>query len=442
MKFHYYLLIIVSLLFSACTSDPLINLDANLEKRLKNVSKTGELDYFIFPSSEDFQNLPNQDPKNPVTAEKVKLGKFLFFETGIAQESNESSSYETYSCSSCHIPSAGFTPGRIQGVADGALGFGSGRQKANNYESHEVDAQGVRPLSILNSAYSTNALWSGSFGSNGINEGTEQAWHNDLAFEINFEQLEGLEAQNIEGLITHRMEVNRVMLDAYGYREMFDAAFPNDMESERYSEKNVSFALAAFLRTIYAQNAPFQNWLKGESTALTEQQKNGALLFLGKAQCYNCHNGPAFNNMTFHALGVSDLAEHPDALNTSLDDPRNLGRGFFTGDAEDNFKFKVPQLYNLKNYSHYFHGSSKTTLEEVVDYKIAAQSENPRVAQDLLSPLFNPISLSRTEKEDLIAFLKEGLYDPNLFRYQPEELPSGHCFPNNDKASRAILGCD
>ena len=432
-----------AVLFVTCVSEPIVDLDIRLEKRLKEVSRTGEIDYFIFPDSDDYLNLPNQDVKNPVTEAKAELGKLLFFETGIAQDPFDENSLETYSCSSCHIPAAGFTPGRFQGVADGAIGFGRGRQKAPDYGDFEVDAQGLRPLSVLNSGYSSNGLWSGGFGSFGVNEGTEDLWHHREDFEVNFEQLQGLEAQNIEGLATHRMVVNDKMLNEYGYRELFDNAFPDHDVSERYSVRNVSFALSAYLRTLYAQKAPFQQWLKGEKNALTEEEKLGAMVFLEKANCTNCHNGPAFNNMAFHALGVADMMQvHPYALNTTLDEPRNLGRGFFTGNTEDNYKFKVPQLYNLKNYSHYFHGSSKTTLEEVVDYKIEATSENPNVSQDLLSPLFNPITLTTEERDALLTFLRDGLYDPNLFRFQPEALLSGNCFPNNDKASKAILGCD
>lgn len=442
MKFYYTLCLLIGAFLFGCMNEPVVGLDAKLEKSLLQVSRSGQLDYFVFPSSEDYSNLPNQDPKNPITAEKVKLGNLLFFETGIAQDPLKSDGLETYSCSSCHIPSAGFTPGRIQGIADGAIGFGRGRQVSTSYRGEEVDAQGVRPLSVLHSAYSTNALWSGTFGSTGVNVGTEAYWDNDPSFEINHEHLEGLEAQNIEGLKTHRMEVTQKMLRDYGYKELFDEAFPEFDITERYSQTTTSFALAAFLRTIYAQEAPFQKWLKGDQTAMTESQKLGALLFFGKANCSSCHNGPALSNMTFHALGTKDLAEHADAVNTDLQDPRNLGRAFLTGEESDYYKFKVPQLYNLKNYSHYFHGSSKTTLEEVLDFKIKAQTENPNVDQSRISGFFNPISLTENEKAALLDFLSEGLHDPYLTRYQPEELPSGNCFPNNDLASRAILGCD
>ena len=137
------------------------------------------------PSSTDFTSIPNQDPKNPITTEKVDLGKMLFFETGLGLEPTYPVSKETYSCSSCHIPERSFTAGRFQGIADGAVGYGqSGEKRKKNpyYEGDEVDAQGARPLPMLNLAYVTNALWAGSFGSYNVNTGTESAWDNDTLF--------------------------------------------------------------------------------------------------------------------------------------------------------------------------------------------------------------------------------------------------------------------
>ena len=441
MKIIFPLIAIICMI-GACTHEPIITLDAALEDRLIKVAPTKSIQYFSFPEPGDLNAIPNQESANPLTSEKVKLGKLLFYETGLAQNPLNSESLETFSCSSCHIPSAGFTPGRFQGVADGAIGFGRGRQLANGYQSDEVDAQGVRPLSVLNSAYSTNALWSGTFGARGVNVGTEHLWDSDPVFEINHSGFEGLEAQNIEGLKLHRMEINPTVLDEHGYRALFDEAFPDFPQNERYSEVTASFALAAYLRTLFANEAPFQKYLNGDMNALTESQKRGALVFFEKANCYKCHNGPAFSNVAFYALGTADLTQHSDVLNTSENDKRNLGRGSFTGLPDDNYKFKVPQLYNLKSYSHFFHGSSKETLEEVIDFKLKADSENPNIATSELSGLFTPVRLSDDEKADLLDFLKEGLYDPNLNRYVPEEILSGNCFPNNDAASRAMLGCD
>ncbi len=76
-------------------------------------------------SSDDYSSLPNQDSKNPITSEKVKLGKMLFFETGFGLEPKYNVSMQGYSCASCHVPERGFTAGRFQGIGDGAIGFGT-----------------------------------------------------------------------------------------------------------------------------------------------------------------------------------------------------------------------------------------------------------------------------------------------------------------------------
>ncbi len=426
----------------SCTQDELNNpLDRQLKASLDRVSATGNYDFYTFPQSTDYASLPNQDPHNPITADKVSLGKMLFHETGLATGSLLGSCSQTYSCATCHIPSAGFTPGRMQGLADGGIGHGENRQLLPSYESTDVDAQGLRPLSILNVGYVTNTLWSGIFGAHGVNEGTEDVWGLDPLSAVNFEGLEGLESQNIEGLELHRLEITEQVLDEFGYRALFDECFPDVPVEERYNVTTASFALGAYLRTVLANESPFQHWLNGELDAMTNAQKRGALLFLGKARCYNCHKNPNLGSMEFHTLGTSDLYHNDAALNTSNEDSRNLGRAFFTRKEEDNFKFKVPQLYNLRDYTHFFHGSSKTTLREVIEFKLAAVSENSNVPNELLSSRFKPISLSEEEVNNLIDFLENGLYDPNLERYVPEQVLSGNCIPNNDSFSQIELGC-
>jgi len=194
------------------------------------------------------------------------------------------------------------------------------------------------------------------------------------------------------------------------------------------------------LRTLITNKAPFQDYLKGNRNALTEQEKRGAMLFFGDAKCATCHSSPS---MTFYAVGVKDLYEcATDVFGTSADDVRNLGRGSFTGKEEDMHKFKVPQLYNLKDTPFYFHGSSKTTLKEVVEYFNDAIPENASVPASQIPPIFSPLGMSQSEVDDLVAFLENGLHDPDLERYAPDYILSGNCFPNNDPQSRIDLGCD
>lgn len=432
----------------SCVHEPdpirLINLD--LKNLIEASSPTHKSDFFIMPESSDLGQLPNQDKKNPITSAKVELGKFLFFETGLALEPKYGVSTSTYSCSSCHIPSKGFTAGRFQGIADGGLGFGlegEGRKKNKIYSGGEVDAQGARPLPTINLTYVTNALWAGSFGSFGVNKGTSSVWNQDTLIEINFKQIEGLEANNQRALIVHRQVVNKTVTDKLGYTPLFDQAFPEMPASSRYSRETAGMAIAAYQRTILTNQAPFQNWLKGDETALSEPQKRGAVLFFGKAGCINCHKSPSFNSMEFQAIGSNHLYQSGfDVFRTDALDRRNLGRGGFTYREEDMFKFKVPQLYNLKNVGFYFHGASKRSLREVVDYFNKGVPENPGVPSTQISASFRPLQLNQEEVNDLVEFLENALFDPNLERYMPGRTLSGNCFPNNDSASKLDLKCN
>lgn len=448
MKIKFLTCVFCIVFFISCEHDvaPSLILDSNLRQNIAAQSPTSSADFYVLPESFDLHHLPNQDKKNPVTEDKVLLGQLLFFETGLAQEAKYSVSLNSYSCSSCHVPSRGFTAGRFQGIADGAVGFGKfgeGRRKNTLYQGSEVDAQGARPLPVINLTYVTNALWAGSFGSNGVNVGTESVWNQDTMIEINRKIFEGLEANNQRALIVHRQVIDQPTMAKLGYIDLFDAAFPEYPVTKRYTRETGGLAIAAYFRTILTNQAPFQKWLKGESQALTESQKQGAMLFFGKAACVNCHKSPSFNSMEFQAVGVKNLYQSGlEVFRTDINDRRNLGRGGFTYRAEDMHKFKVPQLYNLKDVGFYFHGASKTSIRDVVEYFNKAIPENPDVPKSQISDLFNPIGLNETEIDQLTDFIANGLFDSNLERYAPIKTKSGNCFPNNDLQARIDMGCN
>lgn len=432
---------------SSCKHDPIdgsTDVDLTLIENIQSVSPTGDESYFLLPSSSDFENIP-QDPKNPLSWEKVELGKMLFFETGIALGANHPSAVGTYSCASCHVPSAGFLPGNSQGMADGAIGFGvngEGRTISPMYQEDRVDVQGNRPLSVLNVAYVSNTSWNGQFGGNNVNVGTESLWDLDHSTEVNHLGYHGLESQNIEGVKLHRMMMDENIADSLGYKLYFDRAFAERSENERYNLETTALAISAYLRTLTTDEAPFQKWLNGDRYAMTESQKNGAVLFFGDAQCFYCHKSPALQSNEFHALGTKGIYQLPNPVATSKDDRRNLGRGGFTNDVADYYKFQVPQLYNLKNAGFYFHGSSKHSIKEVVEYKSLAESENPDVPRSQISDRFQEVNLSNSEVDQLVDFIENGLYDPNIERHVPDFVLSGNCFPNNDPMSKVHLGCE
>ena len=419
-------------------------IDEELKSRMRALSPSGDLAYYRLPSSQNLASIP-QSGHNPLTHEKIELGKMLFFETGLANDPAYEAGRGTYSCATCHVPSAGFLPGRAQGIADGGFGFGIGgeqRSTFSDYDESELDVQGARPLSVLNTAFVTNSTWSGKFGANHANLGTESSWEQEEATRINHLGMDGLESQNIEGLALHRMQISPEIITELGYKPMFDQAFADFPESDRYSPMTASFALSAYLRSLLTNEAPFQKWLRGENKAMTERQKKGAMLFYGKAGCYRCHQGAAMSAVKFYALGVNDLYHRGDAFNTSAADKRNLGRGGFTGQEQDMYKFKVPQLYNLKNASFYFHGSSKNNLWGVVEYFNRGIPENDDVPIEQIATEFHPLNLTTIEIDALVSFLSDGLYDAEIDRYVPEKILSGNCFPNNDATSRSDLGCE
>ena len=229
----------------------------------------------------------------------------------------------------------------------------------------------------------------------------------------------------------------------WGYTELFDSAFPEFDESTRYSLITGSLAISAYLRSVISTDAPFQDWLRGKSSAMTSEEKNGALLFFGKANCNRCHYNQNLGSNEYHALGVNDMDQHPQSV--KADNPvakRNLGRGGFTLREEDLYKYKVPGIYNIGDSEHFFHGSSAKTLEELIDYKDAAERENERVSLENMSPKFSKLNLTQKEKAQLIAFIRTGLKDPNIERFQPEFVMSGNCIPNNDEESQDYLNCN
>lgn len=434
-----------AMLVSSCTADKmptLIELDNELRDLVAQAAPTGDASFYILPDGTDLSEIP-QDPKNPLTPEKVALGKMMFFDTGFAQDALKESGIGTYSCATCHVPEAGFKPNMFQGVADGGIGFGilgAGRIRNNEYREEELDVQAARPLTMVNVAFVPNTFWNGQFGSTHENVGTEDVWDAEPATQLNKRGFQGIETQNFDGLKTHRIRIDKEALDRFGYTELYDQVFGDVPLEERYTTETASLAYSAYIRTIIGDKAPFQDWLKGDNSALNYEEKKGGILFFGKANCSNCHYNQNLGSMEFHALGVKDMYQTA-SYNPDPNDKRNLGRGGFTLKEEDNFKFKVPGLYNIKDTKFYFHGASKQSLDEVIEYKIKAQTENSNVPQELISEKFLPLNMSQEEIHYLKAFLEKPLSDPDLTRYVPEEVMSGFCFPNNDPQSNIDTGC-
>ena len=440
-KSVYLLALIV---FTSCFSDrdDYENVSNGIELENRLIELYGSKSQLVQPLETDYNAIPS-DLNNPITEAKVTLGKLLYHETMIASNAEMNDGMYTYSCASCHHVDAGFQSGLKQGIGDGGLGFGSngeGRIKNELYLESDIDVQPIRTPTTLNVAFQQVMLWNGQFGAVGPNVGTESQWTEGTPIANNNAGFEGVEIQALAGMDVHRLVIIPEEIINSSYKTLFDNAFPEVDESERYTKLYAALAIAAYERTLLPNQSPFQRWLKGDYNAMSADEIEGAKLFFDKAQCFTCHSGPALNDMEFHALGMKDL-EGAEVL-TVIDERTKKGRGGFTGNADEDYQFKTPQLYNLKDVQFFGHGGSFNTVKDVIIYKNNAIAENSGVPENKLSNLFVPLNLTEAEIDLIILFLEESLYDNNLERYVPEVLPSGNCFPNADYMSSSDLGCN
>jgi cytochrome c peroxidase len=377
----------------------------------------------------------------------VALGQLLNHETALGGNPRITGvgSEGTYSCASCHHVAAGFQAGTKQGLSEGGVGFGiAGEARELNPEyitwTDSLDVQPIRTPTAMNGAFQDVMLWNGQFGATGTNAGTEANWTPGTPIATNELGFQGLETQAIAGFSVHRQKItNQFLIDYPEYKTMFDAAYGTYDTDDETLRQLTGLAIAAYERTLFASEAPFQRYLKGETSALTDEQKEGAILFFGKAGCTSCHTGPALNSMKFTALGMNEL-KGAGTFNTEGDKNERLGRGGFTKDPADNYKFKVPQLYNLKDVNFLGHGGNFTTVEQIIQYKNAAVPQNVEVPTSQLAPEFVPLNLTPDEIDLLTAFIEDALYDDNLVRYVPETIVSGFFFPVNDNDAQDDAG--
>lgn len=126
---------------------------------------------------------------------------------------------------------------------------------------------------------------------------------------------------------------------------------------------------------------------------MSDAAKRGMDLFFGKANCSTCHAGANFTDEQYHNLGVGMDAEEPD-----------LGRYDVTEDEKDKGAFKTPSLRNVALTAPFMHDGSQETLEEVVEWYDKGGHKNP-----WLSDKMKPLNLTEAEKDELVAFMREGL---------------------------------
>ena len=413
-----------------------------LEQTLRSaiVAQSGGvgLQAFTLPESDDYNAIP-QDPNNSITAAKVELGKMLFHDNRFALNGFSDQS-PSWSCSTCHTVANGFKPGISQGIGEGGQGIGEQRRLAFGFDpnapeesANKPDMQPIAVPSILNVAFQEVVLWNGQLGnaSNGLinsSLSSDILAPANLPSNVNVNQLAGIESQAIAGQIVHRLRFTHdsPLQQSVVYQNLWNNAYPAGSIDIAV---DVAKAIASFERTVFANQAPFQRWLRGEENALNESELAGANLFFGKAGCSSCHTGPALSSRTgaledevFFSLGFADFDNNKVAIHGPIAEEARLGRGGFTNDPTRYYQFKVPQLYNLADSSVFGHGASFKSIKQVIEYKNNAVAQNAD-AINHLDRRFRPLNMSIREVNELTTFLTTALYDPSLDRYFPVRLP-------------------
>jgi len=324
--------------------------------------------------------VPPVPEDNPMTIEKVELGRRLFFDARL-------SANQSQSCASCHRPELAFTDGAS--VATGSTG-----------QKHRRSS-----MSLANVAYNSSYTWAHS----GITT-IEQHILIPLFGETPIEMGAGGNEQEI---------LSRVSTDP-SYRALFADAYP--YRWNRITFDTVSKAMASYVRSLTSFGSPFDRYaFYGDDAAFTSSQVRGMNLFMSeRLECSHCHNGFNFSQFVTHdSVQVQDRPFHVTGLYNAVIPQPDFDRGLsaVTSDLGDRDKFKAPTLRNIDRTAPYMHDGSIATLSDVVDFYAAAGRnlvEGPRAGDGRVHPaksaFVKGFVLTSEEKEDLLNFL-HGLTD-------------------------------
>lgn len=303
---------------------------------------------------------PNLPTDYPLTNERVRLGRSLFFESSLSKNN-------TISCSSCHSPQSAF-------VNDTKKSFGFLGQKTKRHS-----------MPVFNLAWkNTPFFWDGRIPN--LREQILEPIQDPLEM-----------GETLPGVIQKLEKIP-------DYAALFEGAFG---DSEITSER-LAIAIEQYLLVLTSVDSRFDRATKGQEK-LTEQEQEGLRLFMTEndprlglrgADCFHCHSGAFFTNHRFHNNGLP---------------PRDgdLGREQATGLKSDRLKFSTPSLRNIALTAPYMHDGRFTTLEEVVDFYSEEIHRSPTLDPNIAKHRGNGLQLKEDEKAALIAFLKT-LSDPKF----------------------------
>lgn len=246
------------------------------------------------------------------------------------------------------------------------------------------------------------------------------------------------------------------------YRALFGEIFPKVKKGGKPIDFTMfGLAIAEFEFTLTFADAPLDQFARGQHKAMTAAEKRGALLFFGEARCVGCHTVAGESNEMFsdfqnRVIGVPQIAPFfgvglSNMIYDGTGKDEDFGLEQLTGKKSDRYKFRTAPLRNLRVSPAFFHNGSFTRLEDAIRHHLnveqSARNYDPVAAgvdTDLthrLGPiepvlkrvdklLRSPIQLSPSEFRDLVAFVRDGLFDKraspeNLCKLVPASVPSG-----------------
>lgn len=337
---------------------------------------------------------PVTDPVDNISnSDKVLLGKMLFWDPILSGEKD-------VACASCHHPKFGYSDGLDVSIGVGGDGLGNQRTEG---ASERIPRVGRNAPTVINTAYngllSYHQLYDPLTAPTFWDGRRKSLEFQSLGPPTSYNEMRG---SGYEEALTFDSLVNRLQMIPE-YVDMFQAAFGGDINS--INEENIGKAIASFERTIVSSNSPYDQFVNGNKNALTEDQKNGLLLFYTKANCATCHAGPMFSDYNYYNLGIRDNEK------VGVDEGQDNTR-----------KFRTPTLRNITLTAPYMHNGVHQTLEEVMEYYNNGISENNKVAT--IDGKIQPLNLTPKEISDIILFM-EALTDDSFDQSEPLTVPSG-----------------
>ncbi len=328
----------------------------------------------------EYLEVPPISPLNPPTAEKIALGRRLFYEERL-------SGNESMSCAGCHFQELGFSDGKV-------------RPTGSTGAVHPRNSPG-----LANAVYHSTLTWAND-GLRTLEEQLPVPIRGDRPVEL------GVNDGNVA-------EVMARFDGDPGYVAMFEAAFP-DSPSGATVEKIV-FALASFCRTMVSADSPYDRLTRGDQAAMSASARRGLSLFNGeRLECFHCHSGvnltasyrdfnttpgnvriTFFNNGLYNVGGDGSYPASDQGLYGVTRDPNDRGR------------FRPPSLRNVALTAPYMHDGSIATLADVVRHYAAGgrvTASGPNAGDGRVSPLKSGLvrgfAITEEELADVVAFLE------------------------------------